>query len=210
MPDNFRFPYAAVGFSDFWRRWHISLSSWLRDYLYISLGGSRRSNGRTYINLMVTMLLGGLWHGASWLFVIWGGLQSIYLIGERWCRKIFGHFRVWKTLPGQVALSWITFVLICFAWVFFRAETLDSALRIFGAMFKPTAGSSYLSSIEVLMTGLVTAATLVIHWLLRNETLESVKQRMPWGIRSLLLAVLISLTLLCMNGDDSAFIYFQF
>ena len=77
-------------------------------------------------------------------------------------------------------------------------------------MFKPTVGSSYLSSMEVLMTGLVTAATLVIHWLLRNETLESVKQRMPWGIRSLLLAVLISLTLLCMNGDDSAFIYFQF
>src|SRR5688572_18835656 len=83
LPENFRFPYAAIGFSDFWRRWHITLSSWLRDYLYIPLGGNRKGKGRTYINLMLTMLLGGLWHGASWTFVVWGGLHGLYLCAER-------------------------------------------------------------------------------------------------------------------------------
>ena len=84
MPDNFRFPYAAVGFSDFWRRWHITLSSWLRDYLYIPLGGNRHGPARTYTALMGTMLLGGLWHGAAWTFVVWGGLHGLYLAVERW------------------------------------------------------------------------------------------------------------------------------
>ena len=82
MPDNFRFPYGAVGFSDFWRRWHITLSSWLRDYLYIPLGGNRHGQARTYAALMGTMLLGGLWHGANWTFVVWGGLHGIYLVGR--------------------------------------------------------------------------------------------------------------------------------
>jgi D-alanyl-lipoteichoic acid acyltransferase DltB (MBOAT superfamily) len=83
LPLNFRFPYAAVGFSDFWRRWHITLSSWLRDYLYIPLGGNRKGSFRTYINLMLTMLLGGLWHGANWTFVAWGGLHGLYLWVEK-------------------------------------------------------------------------------------------------------------------------------
>ncbi len=87
LPDNFRWPYGAIGFSDFWRRWHISLSSWLRDYLYIPLGGNRMGIRRTYVNLMITMLLGGLWHGASWMFVIWGGLHGIYLMAEGLIRQ---------------------------------------------------------------------------------------------------------------------------
>jgi alginate O-acetyltransferase complex protein AlgI len=85
LPQNFKFPYAAVGFSDFWRRWHITLSSWLRDYLYIPLGGNRKGEYRTYVNLMITMLLGGLWHGANWTFVVWGGLHGLYL----WVEKFF-------------------------------------------------------------------------------------------------------------------------
>ena len=90
LPDNFRMPYAAIGFSDFWRRWHISLSTWLRDYLYIPLGGNRGTELRTYVNLMLTMLLGGLWHGANWTFVVWGGLHGLYLAGERWIREKTG------------------------------------------------------------------------------------------------------------------------
>ena len=86
IPDNFRSPYAAIGFSDFWGRWHISLSSWLRDYLYIPLGGNRKGAAGTYINLMLTMLIGGLWHGASWTFVFWGGLHGLYLAVERMFR----------------------------------------------------------------------------------------------------------------------------
>ena len=94
MPDNFRFPYAAIGFSDFWRRWHITLSSWLRDYLYIPLGGNRHGEARTYFALMATMLLGGLWHGASWTFVVWGGLHGIVSGGRT---------RAARALPGLSA-----------------------------------------------------------------------------------------------------------
>ena len=100
MPDNFRFPYAAIGFSDFWRRWHITLSAWLRDYLYIPLGGSRHGEARTYFSLIATMLLGGLWHGASWTFVVWGGLHGTYLAAERTLRKRFAHYR-----PGPAVLA---------------------------------------------------------------------------------------------------------
>ena len=88
LPDNFRYPYAATGFSDFWRRWHISLSSWLRDYLYIPLGGNRHGTRRTQVNLVLTMLLGGLWHGAAWRFVVWGGLHGAYLMIERWLQSV--------------------------------------------------------------------------------------------------------------------------
>src|SRR5215216_3412788 len=89
LPENFRYPYAAIGFSDFWRRWHITLSTWLRDYLYIPLGGNRKGEVRTYVNLMITMLLGGLWHGASWTFVVWGALHGIYLCAERLIKEKF-------------------------------------------------------------------------------------------------------------------------
>ena len=110
MPDNFRFPYAAIGFSDFWRRWHITLSTWLRDYLYIPLGGNRHGEARTYMALMATMLLGGLWHGASWTFVVWGGLHGIYLAAERLLRRRYAACR-----PGAFAL--FGFALLTFALI---------------------------------------------------------------------------------------------
>src|SRR6185369_5311298 len=102
LPENFRYPYAAIGFTDFWRRWHITLSSWLRDYLYIPLGGNRRGEFRTYFNLMMTMLLGGLWHGASWTFVVWGALHGIYLCVEKWFKQIFGYTK--KTTSERESL----------------------------------------------------------------------------------------------------------
>ena len=128
LKPNFHFPYAAIGFSDFWQRWHISLSSWLRDYLYIPLGGNRRGAAATYRNLMVTMLLGGLWHGASWQFVAWGGLHGCYLALER---ALTGLFSSGGSMPDGASrtrgFGWrlcggaVTFLLVCIAWVFFRA-----------------------------------------------------------------------------------------
>src|SRR5262249_5165170 len=115
LPDNFHAPYAAIGFSDFWRRWHISLSTWLRDYLYIPLCGNRATPLRTHANLALTMLLGGLWHGASWTFVAWGGLHGAYLVAERWLRV---HVPPWRSTGGRFVLAVVTFVLVCFAWVF--------------------------------------------------------------------------------------------
>ena len=106
IPNNFRFPYAATGFSDFWRRWHISLSTWLRDYLYIPLGGNRKGEARTYANLMTTMLLGGLWHGANWTFVVWGGLHGAYLAAERWIKERAARRRLGNGWAPSCSWCW--------------------------------------------------------------------------------------------------------
>jgi len=132
--DNFRYPYASIGFSDFWRRWHISLSTWLRDYLYVPLGGNRKGPGRTYVNLLLTMLLGGLWHGAAWTYVVWGGLHGLFLVGERLMKQAWGEFALWKSWPGRLMLGVLTYALVNVTWVFFRAHDFPNAWRVLGAM----------------------------------------------------------------------------
>jgi alginate O-acetyltransferase complex protein AlgI len=127
---NFDAPYRSASITEFWRRWHISLSTWLRDYLYIPLGGNRRGTLRTYVNLMIVMLLGGLWHGASWNFVIWGGIHGAALALERARGKHSAYHRLPRGL--QVAF---TFAIVCLSWVFFRAKTLPEAKRYLVAMF---------------------------------------------------------------------------
>src|SRR3982750_906168 len=117
LKDNFRFPYAAIGFSDFWRRWHISLSTFLRDYLYIPLGGNRVGGGRAAINLVIVMFLGGLWHGAAWTFVVWGLLPGAYLAIERLLKVTIGE-RAWlNSLPVNLLLGLVTYFCVCVAWV---------------------------------------------------------------------------------------------
>jgi alginate O-acetyltransferase complex protein AlgI len=125
---NFDSPYRALSLTDFWRRWHISLSTWLRDYLYIPLGGNRRGGWRTHANLMTVMLLGGLWHGASWNFAVWGGIHGAVLAFERLRAGRRGR------LPAPVCGA-LTFAVVCLAWVFFRAETLPQALGYLGSLF---------------------------------------------------------------------------
>jgi alginate O-acetyltransferase complex protein AlgI len=126
---NFDSPYLAQSMTEFWRRWHISLSTWLRDYLYVPLGGNRKGPRRTYVNLFVVMLLGGLWHGAAWNFVIWGGLHGLLLAYERFRGKAPAYGRFGK--PVRVG---VTFVLVLVTWVFFRASDLPSAVRYLGHM----------------------------------------------------------------------------
>lgn len=137
FPKNFDYPYSAASLQDFWRRWHMTLSRWLRDYLYITLGGNRRGEARTYANLMLTMLLGGLWHGASWNFVIWGGLHGGYLAFER---AVLARLRWWNaTNPVMHALRLlVTFHLVCLAWVFFRTRDFGSAWTMLGALARPS------------------------------------------------------------------------
>ena len=129
LPQNFNRPYMALSLRDFWRRWHMTLSRWLRDYLYIPLGGNRGGRLRTYRNVMVTMLLGGLWHGAAWTFLIWGGIHGGALSAERWGRERFGGFRV----PAWAAWL-VTFHVVCVAWVFFRAPDLGTAFDVLGGL----------------------------------------------------------------------------
>lgn len=138
MPFNFNSPYKALSISDFWRRWHISLSAFLRDYLYVPLGGNRKGRIRRYVNLGVTMVLGGLWHGASWSFVLWGTLHGGYLMINHAFRAMtqrLGWQSALDASPAFRALSWaITFLAVVIAWVFFRAETLPGAVRMLASM----------------------------------------------------------------------------
>ncbi|MFP4105930.1 MAG: MBOAT family O-acyltransferase [Phycisphaerae bacterium] len=129
FPKNFDSPYHAASITEFWRRWHISLSTWLRDYLYIPLGGNRKGPKRTYVNLALVMLLGGLWHGAAWTFVIWGGIHGGMLAFER----LQGKDSFYSSLPRPVKVA-ITYIIVLFTWVFFRANTLEGALTYCGSM----------------------------------------------------------------------------
>ena len=171
LPDNFRMPYAAIGFSDFWRRWHISLSTWLRDYLYIPLGGNRGSEVRTYVNLMLTMLLGGLWHGANWTFVVWGGLHGLYLAGERWIRA---KTRVAGDPAGawdRFALALLTYFLVNITWVFFRAKDFSGAARILQGMSGlATEPVAVLPTVFMIKTGVIVAGMVAIQWLMRKRS----------------------------------------
>ncbi len=208
MPDNFRFPYGAVGFSDFWRRWHITLSSWLRDYVYIPLGGNRHGEARTYLALMGTMLIGGLWHGASWTFVVWGALHGLYLAGERLLRKIYSGYRT-----GAFSLfvfGVLTYALVNVAWVFFRASTFTRAWSLIKGMFGGNPDAAAIVRTGLLVPTLVIVAGVVLtHVLMRKRTLESVVERTHPGLIACVWA-LMAFAIVISQGGGGAFIYFQF
>ena len=209
LPDNFRFPYAAIGFSDFWRRWHISLSSWLRDYLYISLGGNRGGSFATHRNLMLTMFLGGLWHGASWNFAIWGCLHGGYLIAERLLVSVFGGSAFWKKTLPQLALGAATFGLVCFAWIFFRADTLQRSYEMVLGLSTLGPRELYVSTADTLIILGVVGTLLALHALLRNSTLEDMARKVPVILKAVVIAVMVA-AIVMSPGEDRAFIYFQF
>ena len=138
LPLNFHSPYKATSIVEFWRRWHMTLSRFLRDYLYITLGGSRRGKARRYFNLMITMFLGGLWHGAGWTFIIWGGLHGFYLVANHawhWVRQMLRRSDTPSSRTGKLAAWLITFVAVVVGWVFFRASDFHSAIAILEGMF---------------------------------------------------------------------------
>lgn len=210
LPQNFNAPYAAVGFSDFWRRWHISLSTWLRDYLYISLGGNRKGRLRTYANLMLTMLLGGLWHGASWTFVVWGGLHGLYLAGERVLTEAFGRRGVFETPPFKLAAATLTFVLVCVAWVFFRAADFQTAARLLISMAAPPPTAKPLLYLnDIIPVAAIVAFMLTAQWRLRAIPLETVVARTPVPVLAVCWS-LMAFLILASQGSENAFIYFQF
>ena len=234
LKDNFHFPYASVGFTDFWRRWHISLSTWPRDYLYIPLGGNRSGTWRTYVNLMITMLLGGLWHGASWRFVVWGAMHGLFLVIERVYRQLrtptpqvtaglsdLANGAESRPAPGGfMARLWpvggmlITFALVNLTWVFFRAETFTAAFQLASRMVGWPSSIGMVNLVgrpTILLVLGFTALMLTAQWWVRDSSLEAVAARLPWWVRSLALTVMVVLLALTFGtGDDNAFIYFQF
>jgi len=210
LPENFRYPYAAVGFSDFWQRWHISLSSWLRDYLYIPLGGNRKGPSRTIINLFITMLLGGLWHGAAWTFVAWGALHAFYLWLERICQKVFAGQPWTQKAMVRLLLGLGTFALITLTWVFFRAPDFATAGSILAAMFGfDGEGMGVLTTVDMVMTTCVISLLLGLSWILRDRMVEDVVAKIPWWLGGIAWASMIVMIILT-QGGGGAFIYFQF
>ena len=202
LPLNFRNPYAAVGFSDFWKRWHISLSTWLRDYLYIALGGNRSGAWRTYRNLMLTMLLGGLWHGAGWNFVLWGGCHGLLLVLERRLRgERDGEPR------GLSRLAWAGFTLVAVValWIPFRSPDFASTAQFLQALATPWAPLDFAATLALAAFG----ALLLVQWRVRDHDLDALLARTPRPLLAILLAALLVLIVLS-PGDTHAFIYFQF
>ncbi len=213
LPQNFNYPYAATGFSDFWRRWHITLSAWLRDYLYIPLGGNRKGHTRTYVNLMLTMLLGGLWHGANWTFVVWGGLHGSYLWVEKFIDDRTGKITALslsakKTFNGFL-YAMFTFFLINITWVFFRANTFTKAWDIFKSMFGMKTGEPVLTTLAITKVAVIIPLMLMAHWLMRNSSVMQLARRIPWWLLGISWAVLL-LLVIWSQESSSSFIYFQF
>jgi alginate O-acetyltransferase complex protein AlgI len=206
-PRNFDAPYRANSFSDFWRRWHISLSSWLRDYLYIPLGGSRGGAGRNYANLMIVFLLCGLWHGAGWTFIVWGAWQGSWLVIER----AIGRRPLYVAFPSPIQVL-LTFLLVTVGWVVFRADTLAQAWRLLAIMFSPRlpyGGSTLLSAVIYTRGHLILMAlcTLLVFQPLQGFDWT---RRLTWP-RAFMLVVLFVLALMTMFAQSfRSFLYFQF
>jgi alginate O-acetyltransferase complex protein AlgI len=203
LPQNFNRPYLALSLQDFWRRWHMTLSRWLRDYLYIPLGGNRHGARRTYRNLMLTMLLGGLWHGAAWTFVIWGGIHGAALSVERWGRERWEGFR----LPAW--LAWlVTFHVVCLAWVFFRSPDLSTAFEMLGQI--GASGPSPLVTVPVVF---LTVAAIALQALPSGWW----RQAEGWLVRQPVAAQGVAFGALLVVADAAVgqqgvapFIYYQF
>ncbi len=210
FPDNFRFPFASIGFGEFWNRWHISLSTWFRDYLYIPLGGNRKGTLRTYFNLFFTMLISGLWHGSAWQYIVWGGMHGSFLVIEQVARKVFSGTEFFKTKVAQIGLALLTFFGFSFSTILFRSYGLENGLKMYKAMFTGKAADTVLySSPQIIAVIMVILWLLFSHWKLRNSSIENVLSKIPWTVTSLILALMI-LFIVFTSGENRAFVYFQF
>ena len=208
LPENFRRPYGAADLQDFWRRWHITLSSWLRDYLYIPLGGSRGTTVGTYRNLAVTMLLGGLWHGAAWTFVVWGALHGVALgvvraVQRRWPPAADRRGRV-RQVVGVV----VTFHFVCFCWIFFRARSFENAWDVLDGLAQ---GTTYTPNLSVPILAAIGGA-MALHWTPRRwvDRGSPLFAGLPALAQGVLLAVLALALAQLKGAGPQPFIYFQF
>ena len=215
---NFNNPYIATSIKDFWRRWHISLSTWFRDYLYIPLGGSRKGENRHLINLMIIFVISGVWHGANWTFVIWGGLHALYMVFTFLLPERFGlsEKKHWKNSVKKWIYTFVTFHAVCLAWIFFRAENIENGLLITNKIL--LFGSDLFLSPFHFATSYFGAITAVgaINWvailtMLFVELKFNVNQpsKTFLGNLSYFIVLFLAITILGKSTQEM-FIYFQF
>ncbi len=207
---NFDSPYQSGSITEFWRRWHISLSSWLKDYLYISLGGNRKGKSRQYANLMITMLLGGLWHGAAWKFVVWGGIHGFILSVEK-----FLNFPNWvkKSKLNKFIGVVVTFHIVCLAWIFFRANSFQSAIDMINQILFYFNGGVFFQFIEAYpQVAILLVLGFILHFTPRSmeQKAETIVEKLPLFGKALVLVVVIWLVIQVKSSDIQPFIYFQF
>ena len=216
FPKNFDAPYRSATITEFWRRWHISLSTWLRDYLYISLGGNRKGKGRTYLNLLLTMLLGGLWHGAAIRFILWGALHGVALaLHKMWLQVVPGAKTLGKDMNPVMRLMGIlfTFHLVCLGWLVFRADSMQTAGLILHQIFSAF-DTSLIAQVVAGYSGafLLMAIGYLLHAIPdRGDTwLRGVITRAPMGWQVVMTVAMIWLVMQVKSSDIQPFIYFQF
>ena len=211
LAQNFNFPYKSRNLTDFWRRWHISLSTWLRDYIYIPLGGNRKGTARTYVNNFATMVIGGLWHGAAWKFVFWGAMHGAGLAVHKASRPWLG--RIGDRWPVK-ALSWlVTFMFVMLLWVFFRADTFGDSVAVISHAFSDFDVAYAMPFIAVRWLWLIIMAVIVISHILPTDFWQKAATwfvRSPWIVKLLVFVIVVQLVLELQGEDVAPFIYFQF
>jgi D-alanyl-lipoteichoic acid acyltransferase DltB (MBOAT superfamily) len=210
LPVNFDSPYQSASITEFWRRWHISLSSWLRDYLYFSLGGNRKGKVRTYINLMITMLLGGLWHGAALRFVIWGALHGVGLAFEKFLHSVVS---IPKNKLTRILGVIITFHFVCFSWIFFRADDMtvvSSMLKQITTSFHPEIFADFIKGYPYIFMLMIIG--YILHFIPSDIelTAQQFVVKSPFVFKVAYLLVIVFIVIQIKSSEIQPFIYFQF
>jgi alginate O-acetyltransferase complex protein AlgI len=212
IPANFRAPFASIGFRDVWQRWHITLVAWMRDYVFNSLGGVHKGYARAAVNVMIVMLLIGLWHGATAPFLVFGFLHGSFLIGETFLQRTrLRRIQLWRGPLGIFCLWFVTILLCLIAFVFYRAASLEQARWMLASMFVTVDASLgfRLADYDLLVALVVAECLAIAHWLCRNTPLETVAVRVPWWSVSIALALmLVAITL--SSSQSQGFLYFQY
>jgi D-alanyl-lipoteichoic acid acyltransferase DltB (MBOAT superfamily) len=212
LPLNFNAPYRAHSPAEFWRRWHISLSSWLRDYLYIPLGGNRHGMRRTCLNIFIVMLLGGLWHGTGCEFILWGALHGIVLIAERCLKQLCRKRFAWLRVPRIVGV-FITFHIVCFLWIFFRSQDISGAFAMISQM-QSRMNTKIIPDICIAYLPIYTAiaAAYLLHFVpsIVKTWTRAKFVALPVGFKLIIIAALVFAMLQVSSSQSQPFIYFQF
>lgn len=205
LKENFRRPYFATTVTDFWRRWHISLSTWFRDYVYIPMGGNRVSSARCYKNILITFIVSGIWHGANWTFIIWGAIHGILQCIE----KLLGwNKKQWK-IHGKVIHWALTFCIVCLAWIFFRANTISDAFTVIKGIFT-NLDIPYMRVADFLAIALALTIVFIKEIIDEHDLKIRISESPVWIVRHMYIVGMIAFIILLgvLNGDQ--FIYFQF